>query len=677
MQVATVVAAIMVLCWLFIQQITSYAESEMETFRKEKMVEEQQQLKDFVQMATGTIDSYYSRSMDVEALKKAKQEDLKRIVDAVYGQVEDYYNRNKNAMGPDELVRGLAQIVIPARYDGANYVWVQNLENMILAHPSETMMGKDMSQLKDINGKRIIASMTEVARGQGEGIVDYWWPKPGEEEAKLKVSYVRFLPEAGWIVGTGAWIEDITAEMKAEALQQVGKMRLTDGNYFWINDLDLKMVMHPIKPDLDGQSVGEMQDSRGKRLFQEMVSVVKAESQGYVSYYWGKPGKDGDFPKLSFVKLFEPWGWVVGMGVYIDGIDEAVAAKKAALDQTIASMVLIVLVISVALALVGVVAGVFGSKSVTNTIGGEPVDIAGIAARVSDGDLTIASSGNGNQERGILKSMKDMAGNLRGVVTEVQRATDNVAAGSEELSSSSETLSQSTIEQAASIEEVSASLVEIVRSIRKNADNAEETSRIADSSNKAIMSGEESVRKTVVAMREIADKVSFIEEIARQTNLLALNAAIEAARAGEQGKGFAVVAAEVRKLAERSGQTAQEISTLSVSSVDVAEQTGELFAKLTPEIAKTAELIRGVAEVCAEQNHGVSQIEKAMEQFDAVIQQNSMASEEMASTAEELASQAAALQTAMRYFQVGDDPALAYKKARQLELPGGGVEYEQ
>jgi methyl-accepting chemotaxis protein len=137
------------------------------------------------------------------------------------------------------------------------------------------------------------------------------------------------------------------------------------------------------------------------------------------------------------------------------------------------------------------------------------------------------------------------------------------------------------------------------------------------------------------------------------------------------------VAAEVRKLAERSGQTAQEISTLSVSSVDVAEQTGELFAKLTPEIAKTAELIRGVAEVCSEQNHGVSQIEKAMEQFDAVIQQTASASEEMASTAEELASQAAALQTAMRYFQVGEDPALAYKEARRLELPGSGVEYEQ
>jgi len=461
-------------------------------------------------------------------------------------------------------------------------------------------------------------------------------------------------------------------------LQQVAKMRLIDGNYFWVNDLEHKMVMHPIKPALNGKDMGNFKDPKGKQLFRAMVDVAKAEGQGYVEYYWGKPGKGGSFPKLSFVRLFKPWGWVVGMGVYIDNIDAAVAAKQVALDKAVTSMILMVLGISLLLALMGVVAGVFGSRSVTNTIGGEPIDIAGIAARVSNGDLTIASSGNGMAERGILKSMRDMAGNLSGVVGEVQSATDNVAAGSEELSASSETLSQSTIEQAASIEEVSASLVEIVGSIRKNADSAEETSRIADFTNEEINSGESAVRKTVDAMREIADKIVFIEEIARQTNLLALNAAIEAARAGEQGKGFAVVAAEVRKLAERSASTAQEVSELSASSVAVAEQTGELFARLTPEIGKTAELIKGVANVCVEQSHGVSQIERAMEQLDAVIQNNSMASEEMASTSEELASQAAALQDAMRYFQIDNRvESRPYRQISQLELPDGDMGFER
>ena len=676
MQVVSVVVAIAVLCWVFIYQVSSYAEEEMEAYRQEKLEEEKQQLKDFVQMATGTIESYHARARDIEGLKRAKQDDLKRVVDAVAGQVEAFYTRNKEYMDLDDMVEGLAEIVLPARFDGGNYVWLQTLDNVILVHPSDKLMGKDMGDLKDVKGNRIIADMSKIAAEQGEGMSTYWWAKPGEEEPKLKISYVRLLPEAGIVVGSGAWIEDITAEMKAEALKQVGKMRLTDGNYFWINDLTPKMVMHPIKPALDGQDIGAMTDTKGKHLFREMVSVAKGDGEGYVDYHWGKPGKDGDFPKLSFVKLFKEWGWVVGMGVYIDDIDAAVAARRTALDQTISAIVYMVLLISGGLALMGAVAGVFGSKSVTNTIGGEPVDIAGIAARVSEGDLTIASSSNGGVERGILKSMKDMAGNLRGVVGEVQSATDNVAAGSEELSASSESLSQSTVEQAASIQEVTASLVEIVRSIRQNADNAEETSRIADYSNKEILSGEQSVRRTVDAMREIADKVSFIEEIARQTNLLALNAAIEAARAGEQGKGFAVVAAEVRKLAERSGRTAQEISELSESSVHVAEETGELFNRLTPEIAKTADLIKEVAKVCSEQNHGVNQIERAMSQLDTVIQQNAMASEEMASTSEELASQAAALQEAMRYFRVENEPDVGYGHAPQMELPGGSA-FEQ
>lgn len=676
MQVVTVVVAIAALCWVFIDRISGYAEVEMADYRQEKMAEEKRQLKNFVQMATGTVESYYQRSLDVEGLKQSKRDDLKRVVDAVYGQIEAFYNTSKNFMSREELIDGLAGIVLPARFDGDNYVWLQTLDNVILVHPSDKLMGRDMGDLKDVKGNRIIADMSKVAAEKGAGMSTYWWPKPGETEPKLKIAYFRLLPEAGIVVGSGAWIEDVTAEMKAEALKQVSKMRLTDGNYFWINDLVPKMIMHPTNPDLNGKDIGSMTDPKGKRLFREMVSVAKADGAGYVDYYWGKPGEPGDFPKISFVKLFKEWGWVIGMGVYVDDIDAAVAAKQASLDETIFSIVVVILLISAGLALLGVLAGVFGSRSVTNTIGGEPMDIAGIAARVSEGDLTIAFSGNGKVERGILKSMKDMAGNLRGVVGEVQSATDNVAAGSEELSASSESLSQSSVEQAASIQEVTASLVEMVRSIRQNAENAEETSRIADYSNNEILSGEQAVRRTVDAMREIADKVSFIEEIARQTNLLALNAAIEAARAGERGKGFAVVAAEVRQLAERSGRTAQEISELSESSVQVAEQTGDLFNRLTPEIAKTADLIKEVAKVCSEQNHGVNQIERAMSQLDTVIQQNAMASEEMASTSEELASQAAALQDAMQYFRVEKDPGADYRRSPQLELPGSSA-FEQ
>ena len=188
--------------------------------------------------------------------------------------------------------------------------------------------------------------------------------------------------------------------------------------------------------------------------------------------------------------------------------------------------------------------------------------------------------------------------------------------------------------------------------IRQNADNAQQTEKIAVKSSADAAESGKAVSEAVTAMKDIAGKISIIEEIARQTNLLALNAAIEAARAGEHGKGFAVVASEVRKLAERSQAAAGEISKLSTSSVEVAERAGAMLTKLVPDIQKTAELVQEISAASKEQASGTDQINSAIQQLNQVVQQNAGSAEEMASTSEELSSQAEQLQGTVSFFKV-------------------------
>lgn len=235
-------------------------------------------------------------------------------------------------------------------------------------------------------------------------------------------------------------------------------------------------------------------------------------------------------------------------------------------------------------------------------------------------------------------------GNIRRIVTTIMTGAGNVASGSQQLSSTSEQVSSGASEQAAAAEEASSSMEEMTSTIRQNTDNASQTQGIAGKVAKDALVGGEAVNQTVKAMREISEKISIIEEISRQTNMLALNAAIEAARAGEHGKGFAVVADAVRKLAERSQAAAAEISNLSSSSMEIAENAGTLLNKIVPEIQKTSDLVREINAASEEQSIGAEQINQALQQLESVIQQNASAAEEMASTSEELAAQAEQLQ---------------------------------
>jgi methyl-accepting chemotaxis protein len=291
-----------------------------------------------------------------------------------------------------------------------------------------------------------------------------------------------------------------------------------------------------------------------------------------------------------------------------------------------------------------------------------------------EGDLTKRIEHASRNEIGsIAQWFNDFADKLSLIIVQVREATNAVSAAATQVSSSAQDLSRGTSEQAASVEETTASLEEMHASITQNAENSRQMEQTALKGAHDVEESSKAVTESLDAMKTIAQKISIIEEIAYQTNLLALNAAIEAARAGEHGKGFAVVATEVRKLAERSQNAAQEINTLTASSVRVAEHSGELLTELVPAIHKTAELVQDVASASKEQAAGVAQVNRAMIQVDQVTQRNASAAEELSSTAEEMASQADSLQQLMALFRTAtsniSQPSAAPKKSREKFQP--------
>lgn len=288
------------------------------------------------------------------------------------------------------------------------------------------------------------------------------------------------------------------------------------------------------------------------------------------------------------------------------------------------------------------------------------------AQGVAKGDLTVSLQKRSEKDD-LMGAMDEMVKANSTIINEFKFAIENIVLASQQLQTVAIQISEGSSEQASSTEEVSSSMEQMVSNINQNADNAKQTERIALQASGDINEGSKAVITTVEAMKQIADKISVIGEIAEKTDLLAINAAIEAARAGEQGKGFAVVAAEVRKLAENSQAAAKEIDDLSKSSVKIADESGTLLQKIVPDIQKTAVLVQEIAAASMEQNSGASQVNNAVMQLNAVTQKNAAAAEEMSSSAEELASQAEQLKDTISFYKTSADLNFITKTRQKQE----------
>jgi methyl-accepting chemotaxis protein len=459
--------------------------------------------------------------------------------------------------------------------------------------------------------------------------------------------------------GLIAWAhaQETGGRMTREQAQQIARQAVAtlryDGNeYFWINDMQPRMVMHPIRPELDGKDLSGMRDPNGLALFDAFVATVRKGGEGFVAYQWPKPGSEAPVDRISYVKGYAPWGWIVGSGIYTGDLRE-VALRLLAWYGTIVC--------------IGLLIAGYLFRSFYLVMDGGLKETRRHLRAMTAGDLTTSPSPWGNDEPAqLMHELRRMQDSLRSIVANVRGTSDTVVRSSGEIAGDAADLSARTEQAAASLERSAASMEQIAAMVKTTSEHTEEASRVARRNADAAIEGGRVMRDVVATMEgihassaKIGEIIGTIDGIAFQTNILALNAAVEAARAGDQGRGFAVVAGEVRMLAQRCTEAAKEIKTLigsGVARIDagtgIVRRAGSKIEDIVASSQRVSDLLGEIATGAREQSLGIGRIGQAIQDLDRMTQQNAARVEQTAAAAAQMNDQANTLAAEVARFRL-------------------------